>query len=245
MQYALNCFQDAGSCNGGWYMPIFNHMISQGTVAESALPTTCHIGACPHIPHPYRAASWGFVGNSRNIPSSVQIKEALCAHGPLATAVMVDGPFQAYTGGVFDERFQHFQGINHAITIMGWDDEKIGLDGNRGAWLIKNSWGTGWGATGDFGSSKGYMWISYNTNNIGFATGVNAANLKYGSPSEGIGTLQVDTLKQLSLEPLPTAAVGSGWRYSGDPAGACCSLVAEMGSFNAQCSGPPGSFQVQ
>ncbi|UCH92091.1 MAG: C1 family peptidase [Candidatus Aminicenantes bacterium] len=45
--------------------------------------------------------------------------------------------------------------VNHGVTLIGWDN-------NKGAWLIKNSWGSGWG-------EKGYMWIAYNCNNIGYA----------------------------------------------------------------------------
>lgn len=64
---------------------------------------------------------------------------------------------------VFDEHTQHFDWINHGVTIIGWDDSKH-------AWLIKNSWGTLWGDTGGYGTERGYMWIDYNTNNIGIAT---------------------------------------------------------------------------
>ena len=42
---------------------------------------------------------------------------------------------------------------NHAIALIGWDDTK-------GAWLLRNSWGTDWGM-------GGYMWIKYNSNNVG------------------------------------------------------------------------------
>jgi C1A family cysteine protease len=59
--------------------------------------------------------------------------------------------------------------INHGVTLIGWDD-------NKGAWLIKNSWGPGWGETGGYGTMSGYMWISYNCNNIGYgASWVQAA----------------------------------------------------------------------
>jgi C1A family cysteine protease len=51
--------------------------------------------------------------------------------------------------------------VNHGVTLIGWDDA-------TGAWLIKNSWGTGWGDTCGLGTERGYMWISYNCDNIGY-----------------------------------------------------------------------------
>lgn len=47
------------------------------------------------------------------------------------------------------------------VLLIGWDDEK-------GAWLVKNSWGEEWG-------EKGFGWIKYGSNNIGvFAAWIDA-----------------------------------------------------------------------
>jgi hypothetical protein len=75
----------------------------------------------------------------------------LCEHGPLAIAINATPAFQAYTSGTFNENDQG--NINHAITLIGWDD-------SRNAWLIKNSWGTGWGMSG-------YAWVAYGSNRVG------------------------------------------------------------------------------
>jgi cathepsin K len=61
---------------------------------------------------------------------------------------------------VFQEKSKSSYGpipsINHAVVITGWDDAK-------GAWRVRNSWGTGWGENGS-------AWVKYNNNAIGWDT---------------------------------------------------------------------------
>jgi len=152
-QHILSC-AGAGSCGGGWWDPVFQWMMGTAVRTEAQTPYTASNGTC--VPNPkgrYKVAAWGFVTIKNQIPTVAELKQALVSHGPLAVAVFVSPAFQAYSGGVFNENNTSW--INHGVVIVGWDD-------NKGAWRIRNSWGTGWG-------ENGYMWIKYGANSIGYA----------------------------------------------------------------------------
>lgn len=161
-QYVVSC-SGAGDCiNGGWPHLVFEWMVNNNkNLQKDALDPDQGINTpCPQgVPATnYYANDWGVAdpsGNLNTIPSVAEIKQALCTYGPISTCVQITALFQNYTTGVYYEFANNpSMGINHAVLIVGWDDSK-------GAWLIKNSWGSGWG-------ENGYMWIKYNSNNIGY-----------------------------------------------------------------------------
>ncbi len=157
-QHVLDCAA-AGTCQGGWYMPVFEFLIKQGVAKESDYPYTASDGTCKtNVTKPYRAAVWGYVDSTKVTPSVDAIKRAICDHGGIAVTVRVTPLFRAYRSGVFNE---HDPGaINHAVDLIGWDDSKQ-------AWIMRNSWGPNWGDTAGFGTERGYMWIKYDSNRIG------------------------------------------------------------------------------
>lgn len=64
--------------------------------------------------------------------------------------------YNSETHAYYNDRFT---ATNHAITIVGWDDNYsadnfLSAPGRDGAWLVKNSWGTSFG-------EEGFLWISY------------------------------------------------------------------------------------
>lgn len=168
-QYIVNCCVgnrlagDCGDCiEGGFAFRVFEWMVgsSKNLADESTFPDSGMDGICGRgsPSTSYFATDWGVVdpfGDISRIPPVANIKAALCKYGPLAASVFVTNMFMNYTNGTFLGFESNYSepSTNHAILIVGWDDE-------RNAWLIKNSWGTDWG-------EDGYMWIDYKSNNIG------------------------------------------------------------------------------
>jgi len=76
--------------------------------------------------------------------SEEELKVNCATHGPVS--VLADAShhsFQLYSGGVYDnDKCTHFM-LDHMMIVVGY-----GNDSGKDFWIVKNSWGTGWGEQG-------------------------------------------------------------------------------------------------
>ena len=99
-----------------------------------------------------------------------EIKQYIYENGPVYSALYMDiKELNLSTGAYnFPKATKKKGGINHAITIVGWDDNYkkdnfISKPKNNGAWIILNSGGTQFG-NGDMGTA----WAKNNPNDAGY-----------------------------------------------------------------------------
>ncbi len=161
-QWLVSCNQSGWGCAGGWFA--HDYFVAtpdpcgmSGAVYESDYPYTASDAACAcPVPHAYNIKSWAYIGNGNSVASVSAIKQAIMEYGPVSVAIYANSAMQAYHGGVFNSCATGQ--INHAVVLVGWDDNQ----GTGGVWFLRNSWGASWG-------ESGYMRIPYNCNSVGYA----------------------------------------------------------------------------
>ena len=77
------------------------------------------------------------------------MKNAIMTYGVIDVAVYAGNGFQSYSGGIYrDTKTSCLQGYytqtNHAVALVGWGTDSVYGD----YWILRNSWGPGWGENG-------------------------------------------------------------------------------------------------
>lgn len=148
-QMILNCA--SSDCSGGWPSTALSYADWADSWGSSPLPRE---RSCPYVarkescnsnkPRKFSASAWGSVGTGKD-----DLKRALREFGALAIIINTNAAFNGNYGSdaVVSLPTTGFSG-NHAIMLLGWDNDK--------GWLVRNSWGDEWGI-------NGIGWISYSS----------------------------------------------------------------------------------
>ncbi len=172
-QFIINCdAQDGDGCQGG-NCPHHMWLSPQGAVYNADLPyadASCNVsnqtadcvGTCGTYTFHETIDSYADVlGEDTNgVPPDANMKEAIYNYGPIWIALDASSSaWNNYSGGLLTETGSA-NNIDHAVILVGWVDSSTVAGG--GYWILRNSWGTGWGING-----TGYMYITYGSDLVG------------------------------------------------------------------------------
>ncbi|OQY17180.1 MAG: hypothetical protein B6I35_14885 [Anaerolineaceae bacterium 4572_32.2] len=157
-----------GGCGGGNYYMMASLFSQKGTVLETCDPySTSDSGPCNgSCAYQQTLLDWRII-SSDAVPNTDVLKQYIYDNGPVYTAMYAGEylpPDAWYTEfGAYDGSYTLYhtgtETPNHAVLITGWDDSFTHA-GGAGGWIVKNSWGTGWG-------DSGYFYIAYGSASIG------------------------------------------------------------------------------
>ena len=194
---------DEGPCNGGeYFMSAASLARRGGPILESDDPYV-----------PYRPSPTGltvrkdvteilFLPDRTGALDNTAIKEAVTHYGAVATTIYLkegggfhtnttDADFNATTHAYLETSTNS---CNHAVAVVGWDDAYAPANFSTpppgpGAFIMRNSWGTGWG-------ESGYFYMSYYSSNTALDTQLtsNTAFIEAQTPVSASHAYQYDPL---------------------------------------------------
>ncbi len=138
-QYLVSECCSAGGCKGGWPDWALKHIQAKGVPDESCYPYAAKDTNCNPCPG-WEDRAVHITGYEYVQPTQEDFKFAIQKYGPVSVVLKVPEDWYYYKAGIYSP-LMDVGWANHAVLLVGWDD-------SDGCWIIKNSWGQGWGESG-------------------------------------------------------------------------------------------------
>lgn len=198
-QHAMDCSAREWMCQGSFFSKVAGGIVQKGGIAKlSEYPYNAKNQQC-------KSGQFALEGKLKgykiidNVPQN--IIGALNEWHPVPTTIGAGGPMMSYKGGGVMKSCQNI-GTNHQMVIVGYSCGKsvdstgkncafdtsgqlVGKAASEGYWIIRNSWGLGYG-------EKGYLYISM----------YNSQGKLCNNVTEEVGIVETD------LVPIPPGPVG-------------------------------------
>jgi len=125
-------------CSGGWYYWAWDYMKTTALETEASYPYTSGTGITGTCKYNASLGVAKVTGYTEVAATSTAIKSALNLK-PVSVAIQADtAVFQTYSSGIITSAGCGTN-IDHAVVAVGYGDNY---------YIVRNSWGTGWGEAG-------------------------------------------------------------------------------------------------
>jgi cathepsin C len=154
-QNIVSCCTYSQGCDGGLELLVSKYGEDFGFVREECEPYHAYGSKCSNKCQPgdvIHATNYSFVGGYYGGCSEQGMIDALLSGGPITIGFNVLDDFFHYTSGVYRHHLvqghvNKFEVVNHAMLVVGYGQDGHGKSAVK-YWIVKNSWGSGWGMSG-------------------------------------------------------------------------------------------------
>ncbi|UMM21369.1 hypothetical protein L5515_003079 [Caenorhabditis briggsae] len=155
-QELVDCDRDSYGCNGGFMDKALSWILGNGLETEDDYPydavrhDQCYLN---------RGKTRVWVDEGYRLANNEDfIADWVDSVGPVSFAMKLPKSFYSYSNGIYHPSERECNDPNngyHAMTLIGYGNE-----GGQLYWIVKNSWGSGWG-------DQGYMRLARGQNVCG------------------------------------------------------------------------------